>query len=322
MRRCRRAAGLPLLGRRIVLRSSTALQQVSTKRFLQGAVPIIEPHMNALPVPMRRATNRALVAAGHAWVLHRVLILRGLAAMLALVVVIGIYQTREAIAAGAVTAAGMLQGEFASAGFAVDTIDITGQLLTSETDIYIALAMQPKVSTLTFDAEGARARLAALPAIEDATIRKIYPGKVIVTIDERVPVARWRVGGFTYLVDMQGKQIAFDSGNYPELPLVVGEGANDDALIMLKAMERYDIVKKDLAALSRIGDRRWDLIYYTGLRVQLPETGVAQALNQLTLYQQQYALLDRDVTLIDLRVPGLVSYKRAVRGEPVETTTE
>jgi cell division protein FtsQ len=312
---------MPLLGGRIVPRSSTALQQVSTRRFLQGAVPIIEPHMHALPVPVRRATNRALVAAGHAWVLHRVLILRSIAAVVALVLVIGIYQARDAIAAGAVTAAGMLQGEFASAGFAIESIDITGQSLTSETDIFMALAMQPKISTLSFDAEGARARLAALPAIEDATIRKIYPGKVVVTIDERIPVARWRVGGFTYLVDMDGKQIALDSGNYPELPLIVGEGANDDALIMLKSMERYDLVKEDLAALSRIGDRRWDLIYYTGLRVQLPENGVAQALDQLTLYQQQYALLDRDVTLIDLRVPGLVSYKRAVRGDAEGGTT-
>lgn len=299
------------------------LQQVSTKQILRGAVPIVEPHHLGLPVPVRRATNRALVVAGHTWVLHRVPILRGIAAAVALIVAVGLYQARDAIAAGAVSTASMLQGEFASAGFAIDSIDITGQSLTSETDIFMALAMAPKISTLSFDAEAARARLTALPAIEDATIRKIYPGKVVVSIDERMPVARWRVSGFTYLVDMQGKQIALDSGNYPELPLVVGEGANDDALIMLKSMERYGVIKKDLAALSRIGDRRWDLIYYTGLRVQLPETGVAQALDQLTIYQQQYALLDRDVTLIDLRVPGLVSYKRAVRGDSEgETATQ
>lgn len=291
------------------------MQQVSTRQFLRGAVPIIEPHMGPAAVPARRTTNRALVAVGHAWVLHRALIVRGMLVALLLAVAIGLYQARDTIAAGAVTLYGVLQGEFAEAGFAVSSIDITGQSLTSEADIVLALGIQPKTSTLSFDAEAARARLAELPAIETATIRKIYPGKVVVTIEERVPVARWRVGGFTYLVDMTGKQIALDAGNYPELPLVVGEGANDDALIMLKAMERYDLVKKDLAALSRIGDRRWDLIYYSGLRVQLPENGVAQALDQLTLYQQRYALLDRDVTHIDLRVPGLISFKRTERGD-------
>ncbi|RYE82244.1 MAG: cell division protein FtsQ, partial [Hyphomicrobiales bacterium] len=72
---------------------------------------------------------------------------------------------------------------------------------------------------------------------------------------------------------------------------------------------RHPLLQKDLAALSRIGDRRWDLIYFTGLRVQLPEQGVAQALDNLAMYQRDASLLDRDVTLIDLRVPGTVALK-------------
>ena len=54
--------------------------------------------------------------------------------------------------------------------------------------------------------------------------------------------------------------------------------------------------------------------------MQLPENGVAQALDQLTTFQERYALLDRDVTLIDLRVPGLVTYKPTIRddAEPAE----
>ena len=49
--------------------------------------------------------------------------------------------------------------------------------------------------------------------------------------------------------------------------------------------------------------------------MQLPELGVAQALRQLETYQAEYALLDRDVTQIDLRVPGIVALKPAVREE-------
>jgi cell division protein FtsQ len=121
---------------------------------------------------------------------------------------------------------------------------------------------------------------------------------------------RWRVGTTTWLVDESGKRIGTDqTATYSDLPLVVGEGAADDAIIMTHMMGRHDILKKDLAALSRIGDRRWDLIYFTGLRVQLPEQGVAQALDHLEAYQRDHALLDRDVTLIDLRVPGIVALK-------------
>ena len=67
-------------------------------------------------------------------------------------------------------------------------------------------------------------------------------------------------------------------------------------------------------ALSRIADRRWDLIYDTGLRVQLPEQGVAQALAHLVSYQDDYQLLDRDVSVIDLRIESVV----AVRPNPTD----
>ena len=122
-------------------------------------------------------------------------------------------------------------------------------------------------------------------------------------------MARWRVDGVTFLVDGDGEQISVDSGDYTELPLIVGDGAADDALVIIKAMARHEKLKSGLAALSRIGDRRWDLIYFTGLRVRLPEQGAAQALANLEMYQRESALLDRDVTLIDLRVPGMVSLK-------------
>ena len=90
---------------------------------------------------------------------------------------------------------------------------------------------------------------------------------------------------------------------------MIGEGAADDAVPMVRILSRHATLQNQLAALSRIGDRRWDLIYRNGLRVQLPENGVAQALDQLDMYQADYALLDRDVTLIDLRVQGIVTLK-------------
>ena len=96
---------------------------------------------------------------------------------------------------------------------------------------------------------------------------------------------------------------------YTDLPLVVGEGAADDAVSMTRLLQRHALLQDDLAALSRIGDRRWDLIYYSGLRVQLPENGVAQSLRQLDMYQTSDQLLDRDVSVIDMRVPGMVSLK-------------
>jgi len=281
------------------------LQQVGAKSFA-NAQPVDPYHF---PVPLPRPSRRALVKANHVWVLHKRIILRAFGAVLALLLAFGVFEARDVVASAGITAYRFVQGEFAQAGFGIDAIEITGQTLTDDRDIITLLTVGTGNSTLTFDAQKAQARLEWLRAVKSATVRKVYPNKVIVSIVEKVPVVRWRVGDTTWLIDDAGKKIGTDISSYTDLPLVIGEGAADDAVAMVRILSRHEALQNQLAALSRIGDRRWDLIYRNGLRVQLPESGVAQALDQLDMYQADYALLDRDVKLIDLRVAGIVTLK-------------
>nr|WP_248305970.1 MULTISPECIES: FtsQ-type POTRA domain-containing protein [unclassified Devosia] len=211
----------------------------------------------------------------------------------------------------------LAQAQFAHAGLAVSEISISGQTLTSEQDVFDALAIQLETSTMSFDVDAARKRIAELPAVESVLVRKTYPGKVDVTITEKLPVARWRVDGITFLIDRAGDQIGEDRGAYGDLPLVIGDGAADDALAMIRAIDTVPQLKDELVAISRIADRRWDLIYSTGLRVQLPEQGVAQALRKLQDYQDEFRLLDRDLAQIDLRNDTLVALRP---NKPIEET--
>ena len=222
---------------------------------------------------------------------------------------VGAYEARDYVGAGAVAAYNLAQGEFARAGFAISSINITGQTITSEASILKALEIGSATSTLNFDADAALARVEAIPTVKSAQIRKVYPGGLTVSVVERVPTARWRIGDKTYLVDEDGSPIVADDGSFRSLPLVVGQGAAADSLVMVHALEKYPQITEDLAALSRVGDRRWDLIFYSGLRVQLPENGVAQALAQLDQYQTADRLLDRDINVIDMRVSGMISLK-------------
>ena len=61
-------------------------------------------------------------------------------------------------------------------------------------------------------------------------------------------MARWRIGDMTYLVDENGSPIAVDDGSFRSLPLVVGEGAADDAMVMIRALDR---LSDDHATTSR-----------------------------------------------------------------------
>ena len=281
------------------------MQQVGAKGFVDAQ--LVDPRR--LPVPLNNLGRTARINAGRAWVLHRKLILRAVAAGAVAVAAVGVYEARDHVSDGAVAVYNMAQGEFARAGFGIGKINITGQTLTSEATVLAALQITPTTSTLNFDADAALARIKNIPSIKTASIRKIYPGELEISVTEKIPMARWRIGDATYLVDEAGSPVARDDGSFRELPLVVGEGAADDAMVMIRALDKYPSITEDLAALSRIGERRWDLIFYSGVRVQLPENGVAQALVQLDQDQRESQLLDRDVTVIDMRVPGMVSLK-------------
>jgi cell division protein FtsQ len=281
------------------------LQQVGAKGFADAQ--LVDPRH--LPVPLNDLSRRARINLGHAWVLHRKLFVRAIAAGIALVGIVGAYEARDAITASALGLVEMAESGFARAGFGISKINFTGQVLTSEATLLTALGLDSSVSTLNFDADAALSRIQGIASVKSASIRKVYPGELIVTIEEKLPMARWRIGEATYLVDENGSPVARDDGSFRDLPLVVGQGAADDAIVMIRALERYPAITADLAALSRIGDRRWDLIFYSGLRVQLPESGVAQALQQLDNLQAQQQILDRDILVIDMRVAGMMSLK-------------
>ena len=274
--------------------TGTATAHVPVVPFGMGG-PLV-PHQKRLPM---------LAAAERALVLHKDLALRIGVLALAAVLVAGGVQMRGGIADMAMAGVEAASTGLASAGFGISAIDITGQALTSEARILGALDIAPGTSLLAFDAEAARQRLVDLPAVTDANIRKAYPDRLMVSVNERQPVARWTVDGTTWLVDSAGtKLVATASGANADLPLVIGQGAADDAAPIIRALGRYPDLGAGVVALSRIGDRRWDLLYGTGLRVQLPETGITHALKQLDALERDHAILERDLAVIDLRVPG------------------
>jgi cell division protein FtsQ len=278
------------------------LQQVGAKAF--AAAIAIDPARLPTLVPAPR--RRSLLNVGRVWVLHRKLVVRGAIALACCAVAVGVYELRDRIGEEASALYVFGEQQLAHSQFGIAKISITGQVLTHERDILAALALTPQTSMLNFDADAARTAIEGLPAVAEATVRKVYPSHLYIDIKERVPVARWRLDGTTYVIDDTGARVARDGEAYPALPLVVGDEAGDDAMVMLRAMHQYPALKQGLVALSRIADRRWDMIYNSGLRVQLPEQGVAQALAQLMTLEERFQLLDRDVNVVDLRVAGII----------------
>lgn len=287
-------------------------------KSLEPIQPIIRDRSLAVragPPALVRRRGGPWVKLANLWVLHRQLALRVLILLALAGAALVAYVMRDELSEGATIVAHLVTGRVAEAGFGVAQIEISGQALTREADVIRALQLEDFTTTFSFDAEAARLRIEEIPSVASATIRKVYPDSIKVTVTEKEPAARWRIDGLTMLIDARGEPIApagFENG---DLTLVIGEGAGDDALAMITLMERYPALTTDLAALSRIADRRWDLIYYSGLRVQLPEQGVVGALNRLNTYHREHQLLDRDVDLIDMRIPQYVAVRPIPRSD-------
>lgn len=267
------------------------------------------------PIAVRRPGARALGRAQRKWVLHRALLLRLGAAFLVALLLASAFHARGGILSAIDRVRDIASSGLATAGLGISAIDISGQAITSEKAVTMALGIGPDTSLFGFDVAAARERLLQLPAVAEAHIAKIYPNRLAVTIVEHEPVARWRLNGQTYLIDKAGDKLGPAISADDDLPLVIGVGAGDDAQVLLAALKRFPVLEKGLAAVSRIADRRWDLLYRTGLRVQLPAAGMGQALKALNGYERNDKLLERDLTLIDMRVPGLIAVKLAKRDE-------
>jgi cell division protein FtsQ len=281
------------------------LQQVSASAFASAVA--IDPAQ--LPAVLAAPRRRPVVNLGRLWVLHRRRLLQGAAALLVLAGVGVVYEMRDRLSVYGNELYDLGQRQLAHSQLGIAQISMSGQSMTDEKQILAALDITPETSMVNFDADAARTAIETLPAIASATVRKDYPNHLYVSVVERVPVARWREDGVTYLIDPTGTKMSADGDEFPALPLVIGDEAGDDAMVMIRALGQYPALKTGLVALSRIADRRWDMIYKSGLRVQLPEQGVAQALAQLTILESKFQVLERDVTVIDLRVAGVLAVK-------------
>jgi cell division protein FtsQ len=190
-----------------------------------------------------------------------------------------------------------------AAGFGAKRIIVEGQQHTTDAEITAALQAGPDTMMLGFDTDAAKARLEAVPWIKHAQVMRLLPSTLQVQIEERVPYAIWQTHGQTYVVDAEGVTLAPALREaYPDLPLIVGDGAPKAAPALYEALKPYGDLKQKVIAAIRVGDRRWTLKLASGLEIMLPDDNVDEALASLTKLDEERGLLKRDIALVDLRL--------------------
>jgi cell division protein FtsQ len=195
----------------------------------------------------------------------------------------------------------------------VENIEFHGQSNTPVPLLQTALGIGKGDPILGFSVEDARKRIEALSWVEHVAVERRLPGTIYVDITERRPYAIWQYQGKFQLIDRTGEVVTNeDVAAFSDLPLVVGLGAPPHAADMLAALAAVPDIKSRVAAIVRVGERRWNLQLKNNITVMLPEGHEAAALARLADLQTQQQLLDRPLLFVDMRLPD----RLAVRPRP------
>lgn len=272
------------------------------------------------PAAPARASRRAKTA--HPVVVSPRLIVAAVGG--ALVLGVGIFlNTGDRPSAISHAASDFLGRQTAKAGFKVKALHLQGASPAAHDEIMAAAAIRREDPILTLNLTAIRKRVEAIGWVEEARVVRLLPDTVVIYVKEQAPAAVWQQNGVLHVIDAKGKVIPeADPGRFPQLPFLVGAGANEaaglnqsdgtDILSLVKARPR---LAERLEALVRVDGRRWDLRLKDGALVQLPAVGEDSALIQLDQMDHDQRVLELGFERIDLRTPEMVVVRRR------ETTT-
>ena len=195
-----------------------------------------------------------------------------------------------------------------SLGFGVDIVTVSGATHMTEAQILSIAGIDSKTSLPFFDVADARARLEADPLVKQASVRKLYPDRIVVDIVERTPYGLWQMDGRVRVVAADGATIGDlgDDGRYVNLPFVVGEGANARLREFTAILQAMEELRPRVEAGVLIGQRRWSLKLKSGIEIKLPEAEPKSAIESLLALQRRSRILERDILALDFRTPGRV----------------
>jgi cell division protein FtsQ len=197
-----------------------------------------------------------------------------------------------------------------AAGFRIAGVAFAGQKNVNREEILARAGISGTSSLLFFDVADARTRLMEDPRIADATILKLYPDRVQITIREREPFAMWQKDKRVTVISGDGAVLEqYVSRSFVDLPFVVGKGADTQAKTFIALLDQYPEVRSKVRAAILIAERRWNLRLKNGLDVKLPETDVEEALERLVALDRDLKLTSRDITTLDLRLPDRVTVR-------------
>ena len=210
----------------------------------------------------------------------------------------------------------------AKVGFQVNEILVVGRKETTVEVLRKAIMLERGDPILAFDLIAARARVETLPWVRRATLERMLPDTILLSIEERKPLAIWQHKGKFALIDEQGEVILRQGiGRFNDLLIVVGENAPVQTAQLLTTLKTQPALRSMVKAAVWVGERRWNLRLTGDIDVRLPEGDPIAAWTRLAEYEKTHKVLERDVQILDLRIPDRLIIRKSNQKKTNKTKT-
>ena len=188
--------------------------------------------------------------------------------------------------------------------FPVTRIDLKGNLeRTSKAQLEAAL---PRISGNFFAADLAevRASVERLPWVRHVAVRRVWPGRLEISIEEHVALARWGTGDeMSALINTHGER--FVAKTDQALPLFIGP-AGTQAEVARRYARFNEIVAPLGTRIERVAlsaRHAWQLRLANGLHLALGrDADLAE--NRLRRFVEVYPTVNNKNEYVDLRYPN------------------
>ena len=198
--------------------------------------------------------------------------------------------------------------------FPIREVKIDGQLThVNREQIKLIVAKHLKGNFFTLDLIKTRDAFEKLPWARKVSVRRSWPDKLDVVIEEHQSLARW---GNIALVNTHGE--LFQAATDAELPVFYGPG--DGVLEVTKSYGNYSQIlnKADIkiAQVTLSPRRAWEIKTNKGLNIALGRTDMETRLNKFAgAYQSTLSQLNVKVAYADLRYPNGFAVRKPVSPE-------
>ena len=161
--------------------------------------------------------------------------------------------------------------------FHIKKVEVNGIKNANINEIQERLKMFNEKNIITIDHKKIVTAIVDVDFVKDIKIKKIYPNKIKVTINEHNPIGVFVDNENKYILAENGKIIKNYKKKFESLPFVYGQSANKNFFLFYKILENSNFDINTIDYFKYFESDRWDIFLKNGKLIKLPSDHVRQA---------------------------------------------